>query len=114
VTCAVEASGWVADGINPQFEVAANLGVTVEFAEEVHDAEDSGRLIAMDACKDTEFDAIFNDACSLEPEAGDPEEVFSVAPFEESVGGEAFGIVGLNGEWQQQLAKIKTVSFLES
>jgi hypothetical protein len=114
VTRSVEAAAWVADGIDPEFEVATDFGIAIEFTKEVHHAEDSGGFVAMDSGEDAQFDAVFDDPGPLKPEARDPEQIFAIAPFQEGVGGQALGVIGLNGERQQEFSQVESVSFLEA
>ena len=98
-----EVAGGVAEGVEVQLEFAAEFGEAVEFANKVHETEDAGGFVAVDAGEDAQFEAVFDDLGALEGEAGEPEASGPLVPEADGGGFEAGGGGDLQHEGHEEV-----------
>src|SRR5207245_554558 len=81
-----EIAAGIAQRIQRKLEVAAKLGVFIQFADEIHESENARRLVAVEAGEDADLDALLLHGGALEKEARQPEPPAFGFPSAERVG----------------------------
>lgn len=95
----------IADRVDPEFEVSPDFRCLVQFAQKVHQSQDSGGFIPVDSGEDPELVPLLYGICALEAEPRQPVRLPPAFPYREGVRTQAPRVPGLVEQRRHQFGK---------